>query len=284
MEMDQGQGYAAGLEQILKSCQLALKDSIAHFQEICQMVTPERNLPHDIIVDIRQTYREIQDQLTKIKGIQQLLEGKYRQYYRRNTQRDREIIEFGFLAKNYYLRFEYTLKEIEAKRKLREQEKRFREYGQMGAIQWFRSEENQGILLRNLRSLNDLDYKISDGMWPEERRQVIRNCPRSLSLFILSGEVDVMDDLEGRMRLREYDIKERYGPDEFRGALAHLKEISLAGVESIVRRLIQSGKFSKSKGLLFSIQSSKDLQKEVLGSTKRILRGLAAGDVKTISI
>jgi hypothetical protein len=282
--MDQGQGYATGLEQILKSYQFALKDSVAHLQEICHLVTPERNLPHDIIVDIRKTYREIQDQLTKIKGIQQLLKGKYRQYYRRNPQRDREIMEFGFSAKNDYLKFEYTLKEIEAKRKLREQEKRIREYGQMGAIRWFRSEENQGILLRNLQRLNDLDYKISDGLWPEERRRVVWNCPRSLSLFILSGKVDVMDDLEGRIRLREYDITERYGPDEFHGALAHLKEISAAGVESIIRRLIQSEKISIPKGLLFSIQSSKDLQKEVLGSTRRILKGLAAGNVKTLSI
>jgi hypothetical protein len=282
--MDQGQGYAAGLEQILKSCHIALKESVAHFQEICHVVTPERNLPHDVAVDIRKTYREIQDQLTKFKGVQQLLEGKYRQYYRRNPQRDREIMEFGFLANNYYLRFENTLKEVEAKRKLREQEKQLREYGQMGAIPWFRSEENQGILLRNLQSLKDLDYKISSGLWPGERRQVIQNSPRSLSLFVLSGEVDVIEHLEGRMRFREYDITERYGPDEFRGALAHLKEISPAEVENIIRRLMQSGKFSKPKGLLFPIQSPKDLRKEVLGSAKRLLQGLAAGDVKTLSI
>ncbi len=282
--MDQGQRYAAGLEQILKSCHITLKESIAHFQEICHMVTPERNLPHDVVVDIRKTYGDIQDQLTKFRGVQQLLEGKYRQYCRRNPQRDREIMEFEFIAKNYSLRFEYTLKEIEAKRKLRKQEKQLREYGQMEAIPWFRSEENQGILLRNLQSLNDLDYKISNGLWPEERRQVIQNGPRSLSLFVLSGEVDVIDHLEGRMRFREYDITERYGPDEFRGALAHLKEISPAEVEGIIRRLMQSGKFSKPKGLLFPIQSSKDLRKGVLGSTKRLLQGLAAGDVKTLSI
>ncbi len=282
--MDPGRAYAAGLEQMLKSSQLALKDSIAHFQEICHLVTPERNLPHDIVVDIRKSYREIQDQLTKIKGIQQLLEGKYRQYYRRNPQRDREITEFGALAKNDYLRVEFTLKEVEAKRKLGEEEKRLPEYAQTGFIPWFRSEENQGILLRNLRSLSDLDYKLSNGLWTEERRQVIQNSPRSLSLFVLSGEVEVIDDLEARIRLREYDIKERYGPDEFRGVLTHLKEISIADVEKVIRRLIESGQFSRPKGLLFSIQTSKDLRKEVLGSTKRLLQTSSAGDVKTLSI
>jgi hypothetical protein len=282
--MDPGQGYAAGLEQILKSSQLALKDSVSQFQEMCRMVTPDRNLPHDVVVEIRKGYKEIQDQLTKIKGIQQLLEGKYRHYYRRSPQRDREIMEFGALAKNSYLKFEYTLKEADAKRKLREQAKRLQEYGQMGFTPWFRSEENQDTLLRNLRRLSDLDYKISDGLSAGERRKVIRNSPRSLSLFVLSGEVSVIDDLEGRIRLREYDITERYGPDEFRGVLSHLKEISTAEVEKVMRRLMQSGESSKAKGLLFSIQSSKDLRKEVLASTKRLLQGVSAGDVKTLSI
>jgi len=273
--MDPGRAYAAGLEQILKSSHLALKDSVSRFQEICRMVTLERSLPHDIVVDIRKSYREIQDQLTKIKGIQQLLEGKYRPYYRRDPQRDREIMEFGVLAKNYYLRFEDTLKEAEAKRKLREE---------VGPIPWFRSTENQGILLKNLRSLSDLDYKISNGLKAKERRQVIQNSPRSFSLFVLSGEVEVIDDLAGRMRLREYDITERYSPDEFRGVLAHLKEISIVEVEKVVRRLMQSGEFSKPKGLLFPIQSLKDLRKEVLSSTERLLQGVSAGDLKTLSI
>jgi hypothetical protein len=96
--------------------------------------------------------------------------------------------------------------------------------------------------------------------------------------------VEVIDELEGRIRLREYDITERYGPDEFRGVLAHLKEISIVEVEKVIRRLMQSGQFSKPKGLLFLIQSSKDLRKEVLGSTRRLLQGLSAGDVKTFSI
>ena len=278
MEKEQGQGYVAGLEQILKSSHLSLKDAVAHFQEMCQMVTPERNLPHDIIVDIRKTYREIQNQLTKIKGIQQLLQGKYRQHYRRNPVRDKEIMELGFLAKNSYFKFEYVLKEVEAKRKLREQEK------PVAPMSWFHSEENQVILLRTVRGLNDLDYRIPTGLKDEDRRQVRQSKPRSLSLFALSGEVDLMDDLESRIRLREYDITERYGPDEFRGALAHVKEISFAEVEKVIRRFKQSVGFSKPKCLLFSIQSSKDLRKEVLSSTRKLFQGLAVGEVKTLSI
>jgi hypothetical protein len=86
------------------------------------------------------------------------------------------------------------------------------------------------------------------------------------------------------MRLREYDITERYGPDEFRGALTHFKEISPAEEENIIRRLIESGKFAKPKGLLFPIHSSEDLRKEVLGMTRRLLHGSAAGEVKMIAI
>jgi hypothetical protein len=234
-------------------------------------------------VDIRKHYKEIQDQLTKIKGIQQLLEAKYRLYYRRNPVRDREIIEFGVLAKNYYLKFEYLLKEVEAKTKLREQQTPLQEYGQMASIPWFHSEVNQVILLRNLLSLNDLDYKIPSGLKVEERRQILQSRPRSLSLFVLSGEVNLIDDLQSRIRLREYDVTERYARDEFRGALAHLKEISAAEVGKVIGRFTQSGEFAKLKCLLFSIQSSKDLQRKALGSIGTILQGMAAGEVKIFS-
>jgi hypothetical protein len=284
MEKERGQGYVAGLERMLKDSQLSLKNSMAHFQEMCSKITPERNLPEEMILDIRKTYREIQNQLNKINGIQQLLEGKYRQYYRRNPLREREIVEFGFLAKNYYFKFESVLKELGARSTLREQEIPLSEYDQIIVVRWFRSEENQGILLKNLQSLNELDYKISAVLQSEERRRVVQHGSRSLSLFTLSGEANAIDELQSRIRLREYDIKERYGPGEFRGVLTHLKEVSAAEVERVMRRFMQSGEFSKPKCLLFPIQSSKDLRKEILDSTEEILEKLAAGDVKTLLI
>jgi hypothetical protein len=282
MEKDRGQGYVEGLERMLKGTQLSLKDAMAHFQEMCSKITAERNLPEEMILDIRKTYREIQDQLNKIKGIQQLLEGKYRQYYRRNPLREREIVEFGSLAKNYYFKFESMVKEGIARSAFREQARPLREYGQIVVIRWFHSEENQGILLRNLEGLSKLDYRISAALQSEERRRVVQSGSRSLSLFTLSGEANFIDDLQSRIRLREYDITERYGPDEFRGVLTHLKEISASEVERVMRRFMESGEFSKPKCLLFPIQSSGDLRKEILGSTGELLRKLAAGEVKTL--
>ena len=104
------------------------------------MITAERIVPMDIITDIRQTYKEIQDQLTKISGVKQLLEGKYRQYYRRDSQRDREIMEFAFLAKSLYLKFESTLQEIEAKRRLRDKEEHLEAHRQRIPFPWFQSQ------------------------------------------------------------------------------------------------------------------------------------------------
>ncbi len=284
--MDQAERYAAGLEQLLKNCHHALKETVSRFQEMCHMVTPDRILPHDLVVDIRKAYKEIQDQLTKIKGIQQLLEGRYRRYYRRQPLRDREILEFGFLAKNYYHRFEYTLKEIEAKRRLKEQEKRLERYGTPQPIPWFRLKENQEVLLNSLKTLNQLETGGGGDLWPEERRQISQENRRGLSLFLLCGEVDAIDELEAGLRLREYDIKERYGPDEFRGALVHLREISTAQREEIVRRLMQTGRLSKSKakGLLFPIQSRRDLQRGIIGLARRLTERLAEGEVRTVSI
>jgi hypothetical protein len=284
MEKDRGQGYVEGLERMLKGSQLSLKDTMAHFQEMCSKITREKDLPEEVILDIRKTYRDIQDQLNKIKGIQQLLEGKYRQYYRRNPLRERELVEFGSLAKNYYFKFESMLKEGVARSTFRVQARPLREYGQIVVIRWFHSEENQGILLRNLEGLSRLDYRISAALQSEERRRVVQSGSRSLSLFTLAGEANFIDDLQSRIKLREYDITERYGPDEFRGVLTHLKEVSAAEVERVMKRFMESGEFSKPKCLLFPIQSSRDLRKEILGSTEGLLRKLAAGEVKTLLI
>jgi len=254
----------------MKNTHLDLREAIEQFQELCHRVTPESIVSMRIITDVRQTYKEIQDQLTKIRGVNQLLESKYRQYYRRDSQRDKEIMEFGSLAKNLYSKFECALQEIESKRKLI-------------PFLWFHSRENQVILLQNLRALCELDYKTRSDLDYVQRREVIRNEMRSVSLFVVSGEVTLIDDLLSRMQLREHDIKEHYTKGELRGALTHLREISSSEVERVIRRFTDSSGFSNLKCLVFPIQSEKDLGKEILGSARNILHVMAEGEVRTLS-
>jgi len=284
MERERFQGYVASLEQIMKNTHFDLGEAMDQFHGLCLRVTPERIVPVGIITDIRQTYKEIQDQLTKIRGVNQLLESKYRQYYRRDSQRDREIIEFAFLAKSLYSKFEYILQEIEAKRSLRDRGDRLGAYLHRIPFAWFHSRENQIILLQNLRSLYELDYKTLSDLECVQRRVVIRNEKRSVSLFVLSGEATLIDNLQSRMQLREYDIKERFTRDELRGALTHLREISLSEVERVIKRFTDSSEFSKLKCLLLSIQSHKDLEKEILGTAENILHGMGEGEVRTLLI
>jgi hypothetical protein len=86
------------------------------------------------------------------------------------------------------------------------------------------------------------------------------------------------------MRLREYDIIERYTEEEFRGALTHLKEIPLSEMERVLRRFMDSSEFFKLKGLLLRIRSQKDLEKEIIASTDNVLRVMGMGEVRTLSI
>ena len=283
MERERFQAYVASLEQILRNTHFDLTDAMKQLQDLCVRVTPERIIPMGIITDVRQTYKEIQDQLTKIRGVNQLLESKYRQYYRRDSLRDREIIEFAFLAKSLYSKFECTLQGIEAKKNLRDKKE------PLGApirmpLAWFQSNENQIILLQNLRSLYELDYKTLSDLEYVQKRVVIQNGKRSISLFILSGEATLIDHLQSHMRLREYDIQERFTRDELRGALTHLREVSPSEAEKVIRRFTESSEFSKLKCLLLSIQSQKDLEKGILGSTENILQVMAEGEVRTLSI
>jgi hypothetical protein len=276
------QGITAGLERIMENTRFDLREAMDQFQELCLIITPERNVPAEIITDIRQTYKKIQDQLAKISGAKQLLEGKYRQYYRRDHQREREIMGFAFLAKSLYLKFEYTLQEIEAKSKLKGREEYFEAHRQQIPFPWFQSKENQIILLRNLHSLNELDYKTKFELGFERRREVIQNGMRSISLFALLGEITLIDTLQSRMRFREYDITERYKEDEFRGALTHLREISPSEVQKVINRFADTSEFLKLKCLLLRIQSQKDLKKETVRSTENNLQLMGEGEVRVL--
>ena len=260
------QAHVANLGQIVKSTHFDLRETMDLFQEMCLRVSSERIVPTEMVTDIRQTYKEIQDHLAKIRGIDQLLQGKYKGYYRRDSGRERELMEFAFLAKSLYSKFEYTLQEIDAKRKLRAGGEHIVAHRPRLPFPWFHSEENQMILLRNLQNLQGLDYKAWSDSESAQRRRIIWDGLRSVSLFALSGEGPLIDNLQSRMHLREYDIKERLTKEELRGALTHLREISLPEVETILRRFTDTSEFLKLKCLLFTIQSRQDLEKEILNS------------------
>ena len=120
MERDQiqRQKYALSLVKTIQGHYHYLKGVVQDFQEKCLRVAPGRSIPPDIINQIRESYKWIRDRLVEIKSIQQLLQTKYRQFYHRDPVRDKEIIEFEFISKNTYSKFEFTLKEIEAKKKM----------------------------------------------------------------------------------------------------------------------------------------------------------------------
>jgi hypothetical protein len=283
MERGSFQGVAAGLEQIMENTRFDLEEAMNQLQGLCLAVTPGRNIPTEIITDTRQTYKQIQAQLAKISGARQLLEGKYRQHYHRDSKREREISEIAFLAKSLYLTFEYTLQEMEAKDKLKREEY-FEAYRQQIPFPWFQSKENQIILLRNLQSLNELGYRTKFELGFERRREIIQNGMRSISLFVLLGEITLIDTLQSRMRFREYDITERYKEDEVRGVLTHLKEISPSEVQKVMRRFASASEFLKMKCLLLRIQSQKDLKKETVRSAENVLHTMGEGEVRILSI
>ncbi|MGZ3590584.1 MAG: hypothetical protein ACXU99_07990, partial [Thermodesulfobacteriota bacterium] len=81
---DRVQRYVKSLERTIQNDHHYLKEAMEEFQDLCRMVTPERNVPAGILIDIREMYKEIRNRLTEIKAIEQLLHGKYRQYYRRD--------------------------------------------------------------------------------------------------------------------------------------------------------------------------------------------------------
>jgi hypothetical protein len=280
MEQDRVQRYAESLERTIRNNYHYLKEAIDDFQDLCRMVTPERNIPTGILIDIREMYKEIRSRLTEIKAIEQLLHGKYRQYYKRDSMRDKEIMEFGFIAKNCYSKFEYTMVQIEVMKRLKEHAPKVEHPSE--PFQWFRSKENQVALIKNLRMLMELDYESTPEEVGRERREIVGS--RTLTLFLFSGDSLSLDHLQSQIRLREHDIIERYGQEEIRGVLAHLRKVDPPEVEKMFQKFMESKGLTKLKCLLLPIHSPKDLEGDLLKLIKTTLQEMVEGGLKTLSI
>jgi len=277
---DRVQRYVKSLERTIQNDHHYLKETMEEFQDLCRMVTPERNVPAGILIDIREMYKEIRNRLTEIKAIEQLLHGKYRQYYRKDSLRDKEIMEFGFVAKNCYSKFEYTMIQIGAMKRLKEQVPKV-EYPS-GPLPWFRSEENKVTLIKNLRMLKELDYESIPQEMGEERRDMIGS--RTLTFFLFRGDTLSLDHLQSRVQFREHDLIERYGPEEIRGVLTHLRRVDPFEIERKFQQLMENIRLTKLKCLLLPIHSPKDLEGDLLKLINTTLGEMAEGELRTVSI
>ena len=277
---DRVQRYVKSLERTIQNDHHYLKETMEEFQDLCRMVTPERNVPAGILIDIREMYKEIRNRLTEIKAIEQLLHGKYRQYYRKDSLRDKEIMEFGFVAKNCYSKFEYTMMQIEAMKRLKEQVPKVEHPS--GPIPWFRSEENKVTLIKNLRMLKELDYESIPQEMGGERRDMAGS--RTLTFFLFRGDALSLDHLQSRVQFREHDLMERYGPEEIRGVLTHLRKVDPFEIEKKFHQLMESTGLTKLKCLLLPIHSPKDLEGDLLKLINTALGEMAEGELRTVSI
>ena len=280
MEQDRDQRYVKSLERTIQNGYHYLKESVKDFQEMCRAVGPEKHVPTGIAVDIREMYKEIRNRLTEIKAVEQLLQGKYRQHYRRDSVRDKEIMEFGFIAKNCYSKFEYTMVQIEAIKRLKEHPAKADHPGE--PLQWFRSEENRVAFIKNLRMLTELDYEPTPKKIGEERRDLTGS--RTLTLFLIIGDSSSLDQLQSQIRFREHDILERYSPEEVRGVLAHLRKVDSIEMEKKFQQFMESKGLVKLKCLLLPVESSKDLEGDLLKLIKAALHEMAQGELRTLSI
>jgi len=279
-EQDRVQRYVKSLERTIQNNFHYLKESIDDFQEMCRLVTPEKHVPAGISIDIREMYKEIRNRLTEIKAIEQLLQGKYRQHYHRDSLRDKDLLEFGFISKNCYSKFEHTLVQIETIKRLKEGPAKAEHPRE--PLQWFCSKENQVAFIKNLRTLMELDYESTPEEIGEERRNLAG--VRSLTLFLFSGDSLFLDQLQSQVRFREHDILERHSPEEVRGVLAHLRKVDPVEIEKKFRQIMESKGWVKLKCLLLPADSSKDLEVDLLGLFRTALHQMGEGELKTLSI
>lgn len=281
MPKDPKQRYAESLEKTLQHNSDQLKEMVEDFKALCMMVTPERQPPQEVITDIRKLYKEIQERLSEIRAIQQVLQGKYRQYYRRDSLREKSIVEIGFLTKTLYSKFEYLLlqKQVLARKKNEETDpSRWKIFPSL----WFRSKDRQVAFIRNLRILGELNDEGPSDQGLEERRTVLPEKVRPLTLFIFKGDPELLRRIYSSLKLREDDILELYAPDELRGLLVHLREVNPLELEGIFKRMLESLGAVGLKGLLIPVHSPRDLETDRLKGIQKTLEEIEEGRVLTL--
>jgi len=289
---DRVKKYAESLDKSIENTRYDLKKTMEDFREKCLLVSPEKNVPRDVVTDLREIYKEIRERLTEAKAIQQLLKGKYRQYVRANPTRDKELTELGFLAKTCYSKFEYTLLQIQVKEraKLKGVHKE-REHppkaSEQPPFQWFQSNENEAMFLQEVEMMKDLGQEAPSPVANGERREIPKEAVAgglNLTLFVIKGDPLALDELQAQIQLREQDVLERYNKEELRGVLTHLREIDPSEIENILQRSMKSDHFSTLKCMLVRIQSQEVLTHALLQRIEKTLGEMAEGETQSLSV
>jgi hypothetical protein len=258
-----------------------LKSIMEDFQDKCRLAASATGAAPGLFTEIPDIYQEIHKRLKETQAVQSLLKTRYPQYVRSEPERDKELLELDLNAGTYFSKFLQTLKKhLGGKEDIGEE--KFLGLEEIPHFQWFRNQENLVKFLRNVRILDELDYEIVPA-WVRERREVTKDKPRSLTLFIFKGSVRSITNLQSHMHLREHDIVERYDEDELRGILTHLREIQPFEVEKIFDRLKQVEGYSELKCLLVPIHSERDLRVDVAVLVEKTIHEMAPGELKTLS-
>jgi len=276
------QRYVETLEMVIQKNYKYLKSIVGDFQEKCRLSASTTGVPPGLFTEIPDIYREIQVRLKETQAVQSVLKTRYPQYASNNSERDKELKELDLNAGTYFSKFLQTLKQRLGEKEGVGKEKLFG-LEEVPYFQWFRNQENLVKFLRNVRILDELDYEIAPA-WVRERREVTKDKPRSLTLFIFKGNVRSIANLQSHMHLREHDIVERYNEDELRGIVTHLREIQPFEVEGIFDRLKQVEGYSELKCLLIPIRGERDLRIDVAALLEKTINEMAPGELKTLSI
>jgi hypothetical protein len=287
--MDENQSrlitYVKSLDRKVRDDVQFIKDNVEELKNLCRFISPEKNVPQGMIVDIREMYKEIQNRFKEIHAIQQMMQGKYRQYYqyyRRDPVRDKTILELGFMVKTTYSRFEEDMKLILEKAKAKDREEAERRGQKERIIQWFVSRENQIALLRNIRRIRELDYSPSSMKGEAEKRGT--EGVRSLTLFLMRGEAGDLDTVQSQYRLREHDLMERYDESHLRGVFTHLKEVHPSEIERVFRVFFEKKGLLTLRCVLIPVYPQNVMDSGEMDRVTEILKEMKEGEIRTFSI
>ena len=225
--------------------------------------------------DCTKIKNEIDYILKEIYSIQSLLRGKYKNYAPRKPIRDKKIAEIAFQLKKDYNKFIELFYVITKQKKLQEVPTYKRPQAEEKP---FKQIENQLKFTTVIKLLNELSYDKPENLKEKRIEQPIRDA----YFIIVQGDRYGLDSISTNIKLREYDVIERYSKIELRLLITNLQKVEPEVIKKVLSRILLKRGGPEIKIVMYRIASDKDIKRDFVQRMKIKLSRIKQGEIELI--
>jgi hypothetical protein len=284
MAQERKQQSRADLEQVVAKNRLFVENASRELRQALQKAEVSRHVPLKIVHEVLRLYRNMRARVLEIDSVQQLLARRMGTAVPSNEKQEQLLADLDEQIRVLCSKVvdDGTVTEEDCIKETVRIEKQVRP----PAEQWLRHEDNSVAFTANSRLIDALDYPPSPSAGTTAHAQKPRETKpegRGFTLFSIRGPAPALDSIQSSVGLREWDIVERFGANEIRGVLTHLRPLSRKEVADILERLL-SPRFPDVRCVLVLLRTPDDLNEEFLRFLDRTFLNMRPGELRTVDL